>query len=160
MSGRDHEPAPAPEPLWAAQNFIAWLVGGLYSCGSAIATAAERQIQREALERELNALDDGQLSDLGITREQIPVLVGAYPLSAELLTRMLARLGITEEAIARDPGLRSELERTCSFCFLRRECRRYLELPADASPEGYRTFCPNAAKLDELRARSQMRESV
>ncbi|NJM93224.1 MAG: DUF1127 domain-containing protein [Rhodospirillaceae bacterium] len=154
MAGRDDKPAQTSEPLWAAENFIAWLVGGLYSCGSAIATVAERQTQREALEHELNALDDRQLSDLGITREQVPVVVGAYPLSAELLTRMLARLGITEEAIACNPGLRRQLERTCSFCFLRRECKRYLRLPADASPDGYRTFCPNAAKLDELRPRS------
>ena len=153
MAGRDDKPAQTAETLWATQNFIARLVGGLYRCGSAIATAAERQTQREALERELKALDDRQLSDLGIAREQIPVLAGAHPLSAELLTRMLARLGITEEVIARSPGLRRELERTCSFCFLRRECKRYLKLPADASPDGYRDFCPNAARLDELRPR-------
>jgi uncharacterized protein YjiS (DUF1127 family) len=153
MAGRDDKPAQTPEPLWGAQNFIAWLVGGLYSCGGAIATAAERQTQREALERELKALDDRQLSDLGITRAQIPVVAGADPRSVELLTRMLARLGITEEAIAGSPGLRRQLERTCSVCFLRRECKRYLKLPTDVSPDGYRAFCPNAAKLDELRPR-------
>lgn len=151
MPDRDDKPAQTSEALWAAQNFIARLIDRLYSCGCAIAMAAEKETQRQVLERDLNALNDRQLSDLGITREQIPVVVSAYPISAELLTRMLARLGITEEAIARNPGLRSELERTCSFCFLRQECRRYLKLPLDAWPDGYRTFCPNAAKLDELR---------
>lgn len=151
MPGRDEKPARTSETLWAAQNFIAQMVGGLHNCGSAIAKAAERQAQRQALERELNALDDRQLSDLGITREQIPVVVGAYPASGELLTRMLTRLGITEESIGRNPGLRSQLEHTCSLCFLRQECKRYLNLPVDVAADGYRTFCPNAAKLDELR---------
>lgn len=153
MPDRDEKPAEASETLWAAQSFIARLIGGLYSCGSAVAKAAERRAQRQALERELIALDDRQLSDLGITREQVPVVAGAYPESAELLTRMLGRLGITEEAIARNPGLRSQLQHSCSLCFLRRECRRYLRLPVDTSPDGYRIFCPNAAKLDELRSR-------
>jgi uncharacterized protein YjiS (DUF1127 family) len=150
MAGRDEKPAQTTEVLWTAQNIIARLVGGLYSCGGAVADAAERRARRQALERELNALDEHQLTDLGITREQIPAVVD-YPESLDLLTRMLARLGITEEAVARDPGLRSQLERTCSFCFLRRECRRYLKLPVDASPDGYRAFCPNAVTLDELR---------
>jgi uncharacterized protein YjiS (DUF1127 family) len=151
MADHDEKPVETSEALWAAENFVARLVGGLYSCGSAVAKATERRAQRQALERELNALDDRQLSDLGITREQIPVMVGAYPESPQLLTSMLARLGITEEAIARDPGLRSQLARTCSLCFVRQECKRYLKLPVDASPDGYRTFCPNAAQLDVLR---------
>ena len=159
MTGRDEKPTETSESLWVAQNFIARLVGGLYNCGGAVAKAAERRAQRQALERELNALDDRQLSDLGITREQIPVVVGAYPESTELMTHMLAHLGITEEAIARDPGLRSQLEHTCSFCFVREECKRYLKLPVDASPNGYREFWPNAAKLDELRPRSPCDET-
>jgi uncharacterized protein YjiS (DUF1127 family) len=150
MAGPDREPEAPSEALWSIQNFIERLVNGIYNCGGALASAAETLVQRQALERELSALDDRQLSDLGITREQIPVVVGAHPQSTELLTRMLARLGITEEAIAANPGLRARLEHTCSFCFVRTECKRYLRLPVDRSPEGYRAFCPNAAELDKL----------
>lgn len=140
------------ESLWVAENLIARLVAGIHGCGGAVAKMAETVAQRNALERELAALDDHQLADLGINREQIPALVSAYPESTELLTRMLARLGITEAEIARNPGLRHELEHSCTHCFVRRECRRYLKLPTDQNVEGYRKFCPNAAELDKLRA--------
>jgi hypothetical protein len=152
MASHGERPDRSAESLWLAENLIARLVAGIHRCGGAVAKMAETVAQRHALERELTALDDSQLGDLGITREQIPVLVSAYPESAELLTRMLARLGITEAEIVRNPGLRHELEHSCAHCFVRRECRRYLKLPTDQNIEGYRNFCPNAAELDELRS--------
>ena len=152
MTGIDNKPAQPSETLWTAKSIIERLVGRLYSCGGAIGKATEKILQRQTLERELNGLNDRQLRDLGVTRDQIPLLVSAHPEATELLTRMLERLGITEAEIDSNIGLRDVLKRTCAFCLVRQECRRFLKLPNREDTDGYRAFCPNAAEFEDLRS--------
>jgi hypothetical protein len=100
------------------------------------------------LERQLNALDDRAIADIGIAREQIPAIASAYPEAPQLLRRMMERIGVPTAPLLRDSHLRREMEWNCAACSNRSPCRRWLKAakPADA----YRSFCPNAAALDQL----------
>lgn len=134
--------------MWQAQHSADRVVRRLSATIAGAVEALETQHRRRALERQLGALDDGAIADIGIAREQIPAIAAAWPSAPQLLRRMLERLGVAPEPLLADPDLRREIEWNCVACPNRSQCRRWLNsaTPADA----YRSFCPNAVGLDRL----------
>ncbi|HEY6336804.1 MAG TPA: DUF6455 family protein, partial [Alphaproteobacteria bacterium] len=105
--------------------------------------------ERQSLKRELSNLDDTSLSDLGLTRAQIPIFVSAYPLAGELLDLMLARLDLAGGMASMLHSTYADLLRTCSMCSKRGQCKRWLA--SGKIDEGYKDFCSNSWVLDQLR---------
>ncbi len=103
---------------------------------------------RRMLADELQALDDRTLAELGFARNQIPLLVRAYPAATEQFTQMLARIGLDTKEAPLDPATRGDLYRVCTMCAKRRRCRRWLASTEDA--DGYPAFCPNAWMFSRL----------
>lgn len=134
--------------LWHAQHVAERLFARLYDCATDVGEALSGAVGRTVLRDELNALDDRALADIGIAREQIPTVVESYPEATELLERMIDRLRLRPETIAANPGLRQALERSCTTCFTRKQCRRWLR--SETGDTAYREFCPNAKALDDL----------
>ena len=134
--------------MWRVQHAADRVVRQLSAAIAGTVDALDVQHRRRVLERQLNALDDRAISDIGIARDQIPAIASAYPGAPQLLRRMMERLGVAPAPLLRDANLRRELEWNCMACANRSPCRRWLKaaMPADA----YRSFCPNAAGLDRL----------
>ena len=110
---------------------------------------------RRMMAEELGTLDDRTLAELGFTRNQIPLLVRAYPAATEQFTHMLARIDLDTKEAPLDPATRGDLYRVCTMCSKRRRCRRWLASTKDA--DGYPAFCPNAwmfSRLLEARRRA------
>ena len=107
--------------------------------------------RQEALEHDLQRLSDLELADIGITRAEIPALARSKDAPA-LLRQMLARLGIPETALQKDPALRQRVQRSCATCFSRAYCRRWLRTGQPA--EGYKAFCPNSGDFEPLLPKS------
>ncbi len=113
--------------------------------------------ERRRLKREFASLRDrGELertlSDAGIASSDVTRLLRAHPETPEQLDQMMARLGIDRAALPRSIAVSTtlrEMEWRCGECADWHKCRDWLAgRDADAK---YRSFCPNAAKLDELR---------
>ena len=134
--------------MWRAQHAADRVARQLSATIAGAVDALVVQHRRRVLERQLNALDDRAIADIGIARDQIPAIASAYPGAPQLLRRMMDRLGIASEPHLRDAGLRREMEWNCVACSNRSRCRRWLKSaqPADA----YRSFCPNAPGLDRI----------
>lgn len=97
---------------------------------------------RRMMAAELSSLDDRTLTELGLARDQIPLLVRAYPAATERFTQMLARVGLDTKAAPLDPATRGDLYRVCTMCTKRGRCRRWLA--STKAEDGYPAFCPNA----------------
>lgn len=151
MSETDEKTENATPAMWPVQHFAERVAGTVYQTASDAATAVARWCRHQALEQELQALADNELADLGITRDQIPVLARADD-APQLMRRMMERLGVSPELIARHPGLRQSLERECSLCCSRSECRHWLD--RSESDGGHREFCPNAPVFEDLKAKT------
>lgn len=95
---------------------------------------------------------DGLLEVTGITREQLRVFELSPLASAELLSRMLERIGLTRADLQGEDWAAHTPELRCRSCSGWRQCRRWLD--SEARDEGYREFCPNAELLDEVRSKA------
>ena len=91
---------------------------------------------------------DTVLADVGLARSQIEPLIEGCAGARELLDRMLARLGIDAGQLTIE-DLR-DMTWTCTTCPDKHKCREWL---AEAEETGdFRSFCPNAAHLDDAMA--------
>ena len=100
---------------------------------------------------------DGLLEVLGVTREQLRLFELSPLASAELLRRMLDRVGLAGVDVRDDDWSSRAPELRCRTCDSWRACRRWLD--SEAHDDGYRDFCPNAELLDELRLKAGMRRA-
>ena len=113
--------------------------------------------ERSQLRRELNDLNQrGELSrtlqDAGLTSSDVTRLMRAHPRTPQQLAQMMQHLSINRSALLRRPGLVEAvraMEWQCGECTNWRKCRAWLASGHEG--ESYRTFCPNAASLDDLR---------
>jgi uncharacterized protein YjiS (DUF1127 family) len=136
--------------MWGAQHTTDRILRAIATTIARAADTLEAERRRRTLERQLNALDDRDIADIGIARDQIQAIAAAYPDAPQLLHRMMERVGIEPDALCRQAGLRREMEWNCVACSSRSQCRRWLK---SAKPDdAYRSFCPNAAGLDRLSA--------
>jgi hypothetical protein len=87
------------------------------------------------------------MSDLLFSRPMLRRILS----QAELMDRMLQRLGVDEAALARlDGGMGLYEARTrCLACRRERECRAWLE--GETTPADPSEFCPNAAFFGRCR---------
>ncbi len=105
-------------------------------------------LQRWRERQELAALAprerDRILMDAGLQASDLASVLGSRADAGEL-PAMLDRFGLDPRRI--EPGVLRDLQRVCTLCSAKRQCRRALAGGADA--EACRRFCPNG---DTLRA--------
>jgi Family of unknown function (DUF6455) len=95
--------------------------------------------------------------DAGVGGNDLRVLAGKWPDSANLLTRRLVDLGLDATEIARaDPQTMRDLQRVCTICASKGECEHDLARHADGSD--WQEYCPNAATFDALRSDPQKKD--
>ncbi len=111
--------------------------------------------ERSAVAGGLARLEGHEIADLGVTRSELHALTRAGNRSAELLSAMTRRLGVTAAMLDRAPETRRDIQRTCALCDAQRRCRRWLRRAGPA--EGHRAFCPNAGSFAELRRQAAAR---
>ena len=73
--------------MWRVQHAADRVVRQLAATVAGAVDALEVQHRRRVLERQLDALDDRAISDIGIARDQIPAVASAYPGAPQLLRR-------------------------------------------------------------------------
>jgi hypothetical protein len=72
---------------------------------------------------------------------------------ANELPYMLTALGIDETALSRaEPALLRDMERVCSYCTHKRQCRQ--EVAAGTAATNYVEYCENSDTIDILRFKS------
>jgi uncharacterized protein YjiS (DUF1127 family) len=106
---------------------------------------------RLTAENELARMNDREIADLGLTRNELHALTRPGNCSARLLKGMTERLGVTAAMLAREPELRRDIQRACTTCDAQGKCRRWLRRPGSA--DAYRRFCPNAGTFALLKSR-------
>jgi len=134
--------------MWGMQHALGQLIGVAYEAVRRAGAAIGTWRAQRALELELQKLRDQDLSDIGVGRCQIAAIARARQ-APQLLRRMLAKLGINDEILARHPDMRDRLLQACLRCETRAECKRWLD--RGQPDESYRVFCPNESSLTMLR---------
>jgi uncharacterized protein YjiS (DUF1127 family) len=108
---------------------------------------ARARLGRELADLENRHVLDATLTDVGLSRAQVPALVRGFPQRQRQFRRMLTRLGIPPSRIAGRDAL-NDLIWTCTICTVDKRCRAWLDT---GRTRGYAAFCPNAAAFDQLR---------
>lgn len=107
------------------------------------------QLRRFRDIRDVSSLDARALSDMGIARYDACTIAAGAADTQDRIDAMSRRLGVSPGRIAISPWLRVDIARACSHCTKRGECRLWLA-DYDADSQGYKTFCPNAKRFEEL----------
>ncbi|HVA39220.1 MAG TPA: DUF6455 family protein [Candidatus Binataceae bacterium] len=138
------------------QDFNAYAAAGTADMVARLAARMKQALsdmrQRHRLREEIGEMErngglDSLLADVGLTRGDVDAVIAGFPESGRLLQAMAERLQVDYDSI-KDAAIRFELQRTCTMCSTRGRCRTWLR---SAETEGYRDFCPNGARFDELR---------
>lgn len=88
--------------------------------------------------------------DLGMTTDELRAIAAMGPDSAALLHERMAALGVTPVDIDRlSFGLIRDLERDCSCCSAKDECRA--DLVHQPESPGWMAYCANAQTLESAR---------
>jgi hypothetical protein len=109
----------------------------------------------------LGQLDAGEMEhvarDVALNMLELRTIAGKWPDAANLLAQRLAALQIDNLEIARaEPAALRDLERVCTLCDEKRDCRR--DLGREPSNTDWRAYCRNIETLDALNTeRSAMR---
>ncbi len=103
---------------------------------------------------ELSSLSAAELDrmsrDLGMTSAELQEIAAMGPESAELLHQRMEALGVTQADIDRLAfGLVRDLERDCSCCSSKDECRA--DLVHQPESPGWMAYCANAQTLEAAR---------
>jgi hypothetical protein len=86
--------------------------------------------------------------DIGVTSYDLERLAECGPEAAKFLYERLAAEGLDAREIERrHPEIMKDMQRTCSVCGDKRRCERDLENASD----GWKSYCPNATTIDDLR---------
>jgi Family of unknown function (DUF6455) len=94
--------------------------------------------------------------DLRLSPSELAVLARNGPKAADLLRDMLDVLGLDKKALENDePLVMRDLERLCTLCHEKRQCR--FDLASGVSADNYRDYCPNAFTLDALLQEKEQR---
>lgn len=100
-------------------------------------------------QREIDALSDREVEDLGLTREQLHAFARVPMDVPERLVAMAAIFGLTEADVKRTHSEYLELLEVCARCGARQQCAETLDSFATARPAAC-GFCPNAATYQRM----------
>jgi hypothetical protein len=98
---------------------------------------------------EINALTDREISDLGMSRDQVLDFLRMPQDITERVTAMAAIFGVPEAALRRDHAQWVELLATCGHCADRGACARVLA-KGSAAVGADAPFCGNGPAFAEL----------
>lgn len=136
-------------------GFLAVVMGCKRRLSRALRNAnARAELQREFAHLEEAGALDSVLSDVGLSRSEMPVIVENHPEAGKRLAGMLTRLGIRAAAEKRSAPEMQAIQRTCLLCRASARCDRWLHGSSHDDP---RRFCPNAEAFDEIQAERQGR---
>lgn len=107
------------------------------------------RLRRTQAHQELAALDDRQLEDLGLTRDELVLAVAGAAEAPERVGMMAGRLGIEPAAFETRRSMLNEMVRRCAACRTKVICAWWLA--EGGAEDAYREFCPNAGRFTELR---------
>lgn len=99
--------------------------------------------------REVEALSDRDIADLGLTRDQLAHFVRMPADVEERVTHMAAVFGLSEDEVKASHAQWVELLEVCSGCTDRATCSHVLAKGAAAQPSDC-GFCLNRATFDTL----------
>ena len=102
---------------------------------------------------ELNRLGQQELRnvahDAGVSSGELRALAGKWPDSADLLKRRMSALHIDPVELAKnEPAVSRDLNKLCSLCADKRQCKR--DLDAGSVNSRWRRYCPNTSTLMAL----------
>ena len=87
--------------------------------------------------------------EVGINPQELRVLAGKWPTSADLLSRRMAAIGFdAAETANSQPNVSNDLKRLCSLCVSKGRCQR--DLADNPDDPIWREYCPNASTLAAL----------
>jgi hypothetical protein len=103
---------------------------------------------------ELNALPAEELGrlahELGVSGDELTDLAARGPHAADLLYERMQAMGLARSDVDRVAhGLMRDLERSCSCCGDKSECKR--DLNAHPDDPVWKEYCPNAMSLEAVR---------
>jgi uncharacterized protein YjiS (DUF1127 family) len=107
------------------------------------------RMKRTKAHRELAALDDRQLDDIGLKRDELVLVVAGAAEAPERVGMMAGRLGVDPEAFEARRPLLNEMVKRCAACRTKVICAWWLA--EGGAEDAYREFCPNAGRFLELR---------
>lgn len=103
--------------------------------------------------REVDALSDRDLDDIGLSRAQLEDFVRMPHDIDQRVTAMAAVFGVDETELRRDHGQLLDMLHTCGHCKDRGACALVLER-AELSRPRDADFCPNAGDFTRLAQKS------
>ncbi len=110
---------------------------------------ARAELRQEFANLEQAGVLDTVLSDMGLSRLEMPTIVENHPGARRRLAGMLRRLGIrTTKAVRGGVEMRA-IQQACLLCEAGGRCERWLRGSSHDDP---RRFCPNAEAFDDLDA--------
>ncbi len=107
------------------------------------------RMQRSQAHQDLAALDDRQLEDIGLKREELILVVAGAAEAPERVGMMASRRGIDAEALESRRPLLNEMTTRCAACRSKVYCAWWLA--EGGEEEQFRQFCPNAGRFVEMR---------
>lgn len=137
------------QPATGVWQHVGAVVSGLKQ---RIGRAVDNARARSELRSEFAHLDqagelDLVLSDIGLSRSELPTLVHNHPGAARRLAAMLKRLRIKlAPEVENDAEMRA-IQRTCLLCAASGHCDRWLATESSDNPH---RFCPNGDAFDDL----------
>jgi hypothetical protein len=94
--------------------------------------------------------------DLRLSPSELATLARNGPNAADLLQDMLNALGFDKNALENDePLVMRDLERLCTTCHEKRQCR--FDLVNGVIAENFRDYCPNAFTIEALLQEKEQR---
>ena len=94
--------------------------------------------------------------DLRLSPRELTILARNGPKAADLLHDALNVLGLDKNALENnEPLVMRDLERLCTTCREKRQCR--FDLANGVIAENFRDYCPNAFTLDALLQEKEQR---
>lgn len=92
--------------------------------------------------------------DLNMSTDELADLATRSPESAALLTERMAALHLDQKALrTSSPAVVQDLERRCSACDSKGDCRQDLSLSPD--DPAWKSYCPNVQTLEALAGQSR-----
>jgi hypothetical protein len=89
--------------------------------------------------------------EVGVNPQELRVLAGRWPESADLLSRRLTMLEVNASELERSqPNVSNDLKKLCSLCVSKGRCEYHLD--TDPNNLVWRDYCPNTTTLMALRA--------